>query len=95
MTDSYRDMINELKAGETFLEKHRTKADNGTRLYDHYSASIRLDVSVIQPEYNLVHVNALRGNSQELISCDVNRDDFIAAVEKAMNVTITKNEDYA
>lgn len=79
--------------GEAFLEEWRKPGS--VRLVDHFSYSIRLDISMPQPQYNLVQLNALRGNSKEWVSCDVNRDEFLAAVEKIMNVTITKNEDYA
>lgn len=78
--------------GERWLEE--MKNIRSIRLDDHFSWSTRLDIAMPQPQYNLVQLNALRGNSKEMLSCDVNRDEFLAAIEKIMNVTITKNEDY-
>ena len=58
-------------------------------LADHFSATISLEISEPQPHYGLVQLNARRGASNELISCDVNRADFLAAVSEVLNVDIT------
>ena len=58
-------------------------------LPDHFSATVSLTISEPQPQYGIVQLNAECGASRELISCDVNRADFLAAVSEVLNVDIT------
>lgn len=61
---------------------------NSVTLQDHFSATTTLRIAEVQPQYNLVQLNAHRGASDELLSCDVDRGDFLDAVEKVLNVRI-------
>jgi len=63
--------------------------EGSVRLLDHYSATVELRIAEIQPEYGLVQLNGVRRACGCLVSCDVKRDDFLAAVAKVLNVTIT------
>jgi hypothetical protein len=60
------------------------------RLWDHYSYSSRIQIAEPQPQYGLVQINSYRLGKLS-VSHDVNRDDFIKAVEAVLNVTITPN----
>lgn len=60
-------------------------------LWDHFSATINLRISEPQPQYGLVQLNARREACGSLISCDVNRAEFLAAVAEVLNVAITEN----
>ncbi len=62
---------------------------NAVTLLDHYSATIELRIAELQPQYGLVQLNAYRGKSDTLVSCDINRESFIAAVEQVLDVDIT------
>lgn len=64
-------------------------------LRDKWSATIHLDIHQPQPQYNIIQLNAVRDASGELISCDVNVDDFLAAVidtlgPRAVNKAVVK-----
>lgn len=63
-------------------------------LPDYFSATIHLQISQPQPQYNLVQLNAMRDASDQLISCDVNRDDFLNAIEHVLDVKILDRKDY-
>jgi hypothetical protein len=63
--------------------------EGAVRLADHFSATVELRIAEIQPQYGLVQLNATRQACGCLVSCDVNRDDFLAAVAKILRVTIT------
>jgi hypothetical protein len=90
MEEQHNALLEGLKKSDEFLEKH--KESKGIRLNDHFSATVRLDISCPQPQYNLVQFNALRGASQQLISCDVDRDEFIAAIEEILDVKVIPND---
>ena len=75
-------------APELAAEAAHAGVANSVTLRDHYSATISLRIAELQPQYNLVQLNAHRGASNELISCDVNRGDFLDAVEKVLNVRV-------
>lgn len=64
--------------------------DGSERLSDHFSATVELRIAEIQPQYGLVQLNAMRRACGCLVSCDVKREDFLAAVAKVLNVTITE-----
>jgi len=66
---------------------HRVKR---VRLWDHYSATSIIQVAQPQPQYGLVQLNSYR-RGQLSVSHDVNRAEFIKAVEAVLNVTITEN----
>lgn len=61
------------------------------RLWDHYSYSARIQIAEPQPNYGLVQINSYRLGKLS-VSHDVNRSDFIKAVEAVLNVTITPND---
>lgn len=63
-------------------------------LPDKWSATIHLQISQPQPKYNTVQLNAMRDASDELISCDVDRDDLLDALEHVLNVKILDRKDY-
>ncbi|WP_142133357.1 hypothetical protein [Arthrobacter sp. SLBN-83] len=60
------------------------------RLWDHYSATSVIQIAEPQPQYGLVQLNSYR-RGQLSVSHDVNRADFIKAVEAVLNVTVTEN----
>jgi len=66
---------------------HRVKR---ARLYDHYSFSSVIQIAEPQPQYGLVQLNSYR-RGELSVSHDVNRAEFIKAVEAVLNVTITEN----
>lgn len=61
--------------------------EGAVRLHDHFSATVELRIAEIQPQYGLVQLNATRRACGALVSCDVNRDEFLAAVASVLNVT--------
>jgi hypothetical protein len=68
------------------------RVDESVTLWDHFSATVNLRIAEMQPEYGLVQLNARREASDEMVSCDINRADFLAAVAKVLNVTIMEND---
>lgn len=69
------------------------EARGAVRMWDHFSATINLTIAQPQPEYGLVQLNARREKSHELISCDLKVDEFLAAVEKVLPVTVIRDSD--
>lgn len=62
-------------------------------LADHFSATISLRIAEPQPHYGLVQLNAQRGASNELISCDVKRAEFIDALRDVLGLVVIDPED--
>jgi hypothetical protein len=60
------------------------------RIWDYYSFNSNIQIAEPQPEYGLVQINSYR-HGKLSVSHDVNRADFIKAVEAVLNVTITPN----
>ena len=75
-------------------ESARRVAESVT-LWDFYSATINLRIAELQPHVGpgLVQLNARREKCGTMVSCDLPRADFLAAVAKVLNVTITENVD--
>lgn len=74
---------------QTVYEDSVPDPEGAVRLHAHFSATVELRIAEPQPQYGLVQLNATRGACGCLVSCDVKRDDFLAAVAKVLNVTIT------
>lgn len=70
-------------------EAMQSGVNGAVTLRDHFSATISLRIAEPQPHLGLVQLNATRGASNELISCDVKREDFIAAIETVLNVEVS------
>lgn len=63
-------------------------------LPDHFSATVHLSISEPQPQYGIVQLNAMRDASNEIISCDVSKQDFLDAVAEVCGVVILTADDY-
>ena len=77
-------------AADEAIRAQRLKAiEESVTLWDHFSATINLRIAEIQPEYGLVQLNARREKCGSMISCDIKRDEFLAAIERVLHVKIT------
>lgn len=70
----------------------KKRVEESVTLWDHFSATINLRIAELQPQYGLVQLNARREACGSMISCDIKRDEFLAAVSSVLDVTITDNE---
>ncbi len=76
---------------EPVYEDSKSDPEGAVRLHDHFSATVELRIAEIQPQYGLVQLNAVRRACGCMVSCDVKRDDFLAAVSRVLGVTITED----
>lgn len=69
------------------------RVDESVTLWDFYSPTTNLRIAELQPHIGpgLVQLNARREKSDTMVSCDLSRAEFLAAVAKVLNVTIIEN----
>jgi hypothetical protein len=61
------------------------------RLWDRFSYGVRLQIAEPQPEFGLIQLNSFR-RGELVVSVDVDREDFLAGLERVLDVTIVPND---